>query len=64
MDSTIFEQDGTAYFAIVMNPNHARDTAKEIAKQIRYMAKIPRARMRVVSGEEVRAIPFGSPKKE
>lgn len=60
-DTTIFEQDGVVYFAICHSVP-PKDLAKKIACEIRAMAKIPRARMRVVSTEEVRKMPFGKPK--
>lgn len=61
-DTTIFEQDGIVYLALChsMPPSHL---AKETAKGIREMARIPRARMGVVSVEEVRKMPFGVPKE-
>jgi len=61
-DTTIFEQDGVVYLALshAMLPKYL---AKETAKGIREMAKIPRARMRVVPVEEVKKMPFGEPKK-
>jgi len=62
-DTTIFEQDGVVYLALShgMLPKYL---AKETAKGIREMARIPRARMRVVSLEEAKMMPFGEPKKK
>ena len=61
-DATIFEQDGKIYaaFSHSMPP---KDLAKEIGKEIRAMHTVPRARMRVVSVEEVRTMPFATPSK-
>ena len=62
-DCTIFEQDGKVYaaFSHQMPP---KDLAREVGKEIRAMSTVPRARMRVVSAEEVRQMPFGSPSKK
>ena len=62
-EATIFEQDGKVY-AVLSHSMPLRDLAKETAKEIRYMAKIPRAKMRVVSVEEFKQMPFGRPSKE
>ena len=62
-DVTIFEQDGVAY-CLLSHLMPTRDLAKETAKAIRDMPKIPRAKMRVVDVEEARKMPLGSPKKD
>jgi hypothetical protein len=62
-EATIFEQDGKVYVAI-SHSIPAGHLAKMIAKEIRYMSKIPRARMRIVSMDEVRKMPFGRPSKD
>lgn len=59
-DVTIFEQDGKVYTAI-SHSMPVRDLAKETARGIREMGKIPRAKMRVVSREEFATIPFAEP---
>jgi hypothetical protein len=61
MDVTVFEQDGKAYAAISHRLS-APELAKNIAKEIRYMPRVPRAKMRVVSVEQFKAMPFGKPK--
>ncbi len=61
--NTIFEQDGKVY-AVCSHSVPARDLAKFISTELRYMAKIPRAQMRVVTTEVVRQMPFGKPTKE
>jgi len=60
--ATIFEQDGKVYCAI-SHHMPVRDLAKRIAAEIRYMPKVPRSQMRVVTVDEVRAMPFGRPSK-
>lgn len=62
-DCTIFTQDGIVYCAL-SHLMPARDLARETAREIRYMSKIPRARMMVCPVEEVREMKFDSPKKE
>jgi hypothetical protein len=62
MDVTIFEQDGKVYAAF-SHRMPSSDLAKQTAKAIREMPNIPRARMRVVSTDEVRNLPFATPKK-
>lgn len=59
-DVTIFEQDGKVY-TVLSHQMPTKDLAKETASGIRYMAKIPRAKMRVVGIEEFRNMPFGKP---
>ena len=59
-DCTIFEQDGKVY-AVISHNIPARDLAKELGREIRYMPKVPRARMRVVAIEEFKSMPFGRP---
>lgn len=61
-DCTIFEQDGNVY-CVLSHAMPAKDLAKETAKEIRYMPKIPRARMRVVTADEFRKMPFKKPIK-
>lgn len=61
-DITIFEQDGKVYTAI-SNTMPAKELAKNIAKEIRHMPKIPRARMRVVTKEECLKLPWGTPSR-
>ena len=62
-DVTIFEQDGNVYAALshIMPLN---ELAKDTAKEIKEMAKIPRAKMRVVTIEEFKAMPWGKPTEE
>ncbi len=60
---TIFEQDGVVYCAL-SHSMPVKDLAKETAKEIRYMAKIPRAKMRTATVDEIRKMPFGRTKKE
>ena len=57
---TIFEQDGKVYTAI-SHTMPVRELAKNTAKEIRYMPKVPRAKMRVVSKDEFRKLPWGKP---
>ena len=61
-DVTIFEQDGNVYAAL-SDTMGAKELAKDTAEEIRYMPKIPRAKMRVVSVEEFRKLPWVKPKK-
>ena len=61
-DVTIFEQDGKVY-TVLSHEMPVKDLAKETAGGIRYMAKIPRAKMRVISIEAFRSMPFGKPSK-
>jgi len=61
--NTIFEQDGVVY-CIISHDIPPKELAKLIASEIRYMAKIPRAKMRTVTTEEFRKMKFGKPKKE
>ena len=58
--NTIFEQDGKVY-AICSHCVPIRDLSKFISSELRYMAKIPRAQMRVVTTEEFKNMPFGKP---
>jgi hypothetical protein len=58
--STIFDQDGKLY-AAMSHAMPAKDLAKEIAHEIRMMPMVPRSQMRIVTDEEVRAMPWGSP---
>ena len=60
---TIFEQDGKIY-CVISHEVPAKQLAKDIASEIRYMPKIPRAKMRVVTVDEFRKMPFGRPSKE
>ena len=60
---TIFEQDGVVYCAL-SHSMPAKDLAKETAREIRYMAKIPRAVMRTATVGEIRKMKFGGPKKD
>lgn len=62
-DVTIFEQDGKVY-CVLSHAMPTKDLASETARQIRAMAKIPRARMRVVSDEEARTLPFGASSRQ
>ena len=57
---TIFEQDGV----VLSHSMPAKDLAKETAREIRYMAKIPRAVMRTATIEEIRKMRFGRPTKD
>ncbi len=57
---TIFEQDGKVY-CVLSHSMPSKDLAKYTAQEIRAMAKIPRAQMRVVTVEEFKAMPFGKP---
>ena len=59
---TIFEQDGLVY-TVMSHAMPAKDLAKETAKAIRYMPKIPRSQMRIVSIEEFKQMPFEAPKR-
>lgn len=59
-DVTIFEQDGKVYCAL-SHSMPTKELAKETAKGIREMAKIPRGKMRVVSVEEFKKMPFEEP---
>jgi len=59
-DVTIFEQDGKAYCAL-SHSMPTKELAKETARGIREMAKIPRGKMRVVSVEEFKKMPFEAP---
>ena len=61
-DATIFVQDGIVYAAL-SHEMPTKDLAKETAAEIRWMAKVPRAKMLVCDVEEVRKMPFGKPKK-
>ena len=61
--NTIFEQDGKVY-CVMSHDMPVKDLALETGRGIRAMAKIPRARMRVVTTEEFKAMPFGSPECE
>lgn len=60
--NTIFEQDGKVY-AICAHSVPTKDLSKFISTELRYMSKIPRAQMRVVTTEEFRKMPFGKPSK-
>lgn len=60
-DVTIFEQDGNVY-SVLSHSMPTKELAKETAQEIRYMEKIPRSKMRVVSVEEMKAMPFTEPK--
>ena len=58
---TIFEQDGKVYTALShMMP--VGDLARETARGIRLMPKIPRSQMRVITKEEFNKMPFEEPK--
>lgn len=59
---TIFEQDGNMY-CVISHDMSAKDRAKMTAQEIRYLPKIPRAQMRVVTVAEFRKMPFKSPSK-
>ena len=59
---TIFEQDGNVY-CVISHDMLVKDLAKETAQEIRYMPKIPRAQMRVVTVAEFRKMPFKRPSK-
>lgn len=59
---TIFEQDGKVY-CVISHEIPSRELAKLIGNEIRYMPKIPRAKMRVVIADEFRKMPFGKPSK-
>ena len=61
-DVTIFEQDGVVY-CVISHDMPVKTLAKEIAKEIRCLDTVPRARMRVVSVEEFKAMPLAMPKK-
>jgi len=61
-EGTVFEQDGKAYF-VISHTMPPRELAKYIAKGIREMPKIPRARMRILPTEEIRKMPFEKPSK-
>jgi hypothetical protein len=58
--NTIFEQDGKVY-AVCSHAVPSKDLAKFISTELRYMVKIPRAQMRIVTTEEFRNMPFGAP---
>ncbi len=60
--NTIFEQDGKVY-TICSHHIPAKDLAHFISVELRYMHKIPRARMRIVTTGEFRKMPFGKPSK-
>ena len=62
MDVTIFEQDGKVYVAL-SHGMPSKELAKETAKCIRQMAKVPRSRMRVVNLEEAKHLEFATPTK-
>ncbi len=62
-DNTIFEQDGKVY-AICSHDVPTKELAKFISEELRYMHKVPRAKMRIVTTEEFRKMPFGRPSKE
>lgn len=59
-DVTIFEQDGKVYRAL-SHTMPVKDLARETACGIREVAKIPRAKMKVVSVEEFKSMPFEAP---
>lgn len=61
-DVTIFEQDGKVYAALshTMAP---KELAKETADEIRYMPRVPRAKMRVVPSEELKQMTWAKPSK-
>lgn len=61
-DVTIFEQDGKVYAALSHTMN-ARELAKETAAEIRYMDKIPRSCMRVITSEELKQKTWAKPSK-
>jgi len=58
--NTIFEQDGKVY-AICSHNVPTKDLSRFISTELRYMNKIPRAQMRVVTTEEFKDMPFGKP---
>ena len=60
-DVIIFEQDGNVYTALSQSMP-VKELAKETAREIRAMAGIPRSKMRVVTVEEFKAMPFKKPK--
>ena len=59
-DVTIFEQDGKVYAALshTMSP---KELAKWTADEIRYMPKVPRAKMRVVTSAELKQMKWAKP---
>ena len=59
-DVIIFEQDGNVYAAL-SHTMGAKELAKDTAEEIRYMPKVPRAKMRVVSIEEFRTLLWAKP---
>lgn len=61
-DVTIFEQDGKVYRAL-SHTMPVKDLARETACGIREAAKIPGAKMKTVSLEEFKSMPFGEPKE-
>lgn len=60
--NTIFEQDGKVY-AICSHDVPTGDLSRFISSELRYMNKIPRAQMRVVTTEEFRTMSFSKPSK-
>jgi maleate cis-trans isomerase len=61
--NTIFEQDGKVY-AVCANHVSPKELAKFIRQELIYGTKhIPRFQMRVVTTEEFRKMPFGTPSK-
>lgn len=60
-DLTIFEQDGNVY-TVLSHSMPIKELAKETARGIKEMGKIPRAKMKVVTKLEFMKMPFKSPK--
>ncbi len=58
--NTIFEQNGVVY-AVCSHNVSPSDLAKFISTELRHIHKIPGAKMRTATTEEVRSMPFGSP---
>ena len=58
--NTIFEQNGVVY-AVCSHKVPSKDLARFIVTELHYMDKIPGARMRTVTNDEVKALPFGAP---
>ena len=58
--NTIFEQDGKVY-AVCSHQVPAKDLAKFISSELKYMGKVPRGKMRIVSTAEFKKMQFGAP---
>ena len=60
--NTIFEQDGRVW-AVCSHRVPTGHLSRFLSSELRYMNKIPRAQMRVVTIEELKKMPFGEPSK-